>query len=97
MTSQRFWASLLSVGVLIFFSCASLRAQSTFGTVDGALTDPSGAAIAGAKVTLTNTGTQETRAQATGDEGLYKFVNVVPGPYRLDFEKEGSSTLPATV
>jgi hypothetical protein len=89
MSSQRSWASLLSMGVLIFVSCVSLRAQSTFGTVDGTLTDPSGAALAGAKVTLTNTGTQETRTQPTGDEGLYKFVNVVPGPYRLDFEKEG--------
>src|SRR6202023_2073496 len=89
MSSQRSWASLLSMGVLIFVSCVSLHAQSTFGTVDGTLTDPSGAALAGAKVTLTNTGTQETRTQPTGDEGLYKFVNVVPGPYRLDFEKEG--------
>ena len=89
MSSRKLWASLLSVGVLILLSCVSLRAQSTFGTVDGTLTDPSGAALAGAKVTLTNTGTQETRTQPTGDEGLYKFVNVVPGPYRLDFEKEG--------
>src|SRR5579862_5753582 len=64
-------------------------AQSTFGTVDGAVTDPSGAAIPGAQVTLTNIGTQEKRTQATGSEGLYQFVNVLPGQYKLDIEKTG--------
>lgn len=63
--------------------------QSTFGTVDGAVTDPSGAAIPGAQVTLTNVGTQEKRTQTTGSEGLYQFVNVVPGQYKLDIEKAG--------
>ncbi len=63
--------------------------QSTFGTVDGAVTDPSGAAIPGAQVVLTNVGTQEKRTQATGSEGLYQFVNVVPGQYKLDIEKAG--------
>jgi hypothetical protein len=71
------------------FVCASLQAQSTYGTVSGSVTDPSGAAIAAAQVTLTNVGTQEKRAQSTGDEGLYQFVNVIPGQYRLDIEKAG--------
>ncbi len=64
-------------------------AQSTFGTVDGTVTDSSGAAIPGAQVTLTNTGTQEKRTQPTGDAGLYQFVNVVPGQYKLEIEKTG--------
>ena len=89
MLSRRFWMQLLSLTTLILFVCVSLQAQSTYGTVDGAVTDSSGAALPGAQVTLTNTGTQETRTQQTGSEGLYQFVNVIPGQYRLEIEKSG--------
>src|SRR6266849_7542392 len=64
-------------------------AQSTYGTVTGSITDPSGAAIAGAQVTLTNLGTSEKRSQSTGSDGFYDFVNLIPGRYRIDAEKTG--------
>lgn len=66
-----------------------LRSQSTYGTVDGTVTDASGAAVPGAVVTLTNSGTQEKRSQTTSAQGLYQFVNVVPGQYVLGVEKSG--------
>src|SRR5260370_33079113 len=50
-------------------------AQSTYGTVTGSITDPSGAAIAGAKGTLTNLGTSQKRIQPTGRDGLYYSAN----------------------
>jgi hypothetical protein len=53
------------------------------------VTDPSGAAIGGAQVTLTNTGTSEKHTQTTSDQGTYSFVNVIPGDYRIDIEKTG--------
>jgi Carboxypeptidase regulatory-like domain len=88
MTSSKLQTLLFSV-VLVLATSVSLYGQSTFGTVDGAVTDPSGAAVAGANVTLTNTGTQEKHTQPTGDAGLYQFVNVEPGNYRLDIERTG--------
>ncbi len=88
MPSRKVLLSLVMLGV-IFSLPILMHAQSTFGTVDGTVQDPSGAAIASAKVSLTNTGTQEKRTQTTGGEGLYQFVNVPPGDYVLDFEKEG--------
>ncbi len=88
MTSSRLQTLLLSV-VLILTSSLSLHGQSTYGTVDGSVTDPSGAALPGAQVTLTNKGTQEKHTQVTGAEGSYQFVNVIPGEYRLDIEKSG--------
>src|ERR1700675_811328 len=88
MTSSKLQALLLSV-VLILTSSLSLHGQSTYGTVDGSVTDPSGAALPGAQVTLTNKGTQEKHTQVTGGEGSYQFVNVIPGEYRLDIEKSG--------
>src|SRR6266446_743192 len=88
MTSSKLQTLLLSV-VLILTSSLSLHGQSTYGTVDGSVTDPSGAALPGAQVTLTNKGTQEKHTQVTGSEGSYQFVNVIPGEYRLDIEKSG--------
>ncbi|MGA3089749.1 MAG: TonB-dependent receptor [Terriglobales bacterium] len=88
MTSSRLQTLLFSV-VLILTTSLTLHGQSTYGTVDGTVLDPTGAAVSGAQVTLTNTGTQEKHSQTTGNEGLYQFVNVVPGDYRLDIEKAG--------
>jgi len=88
MPSRRLWTLLFSISLVVTTSL-SLHGQSTYGTVDGSVIDSSGAAVAGAQVTLTNTGTQDKRTQPTGNEGLYQFVNVVPGQYRLDVEKAG--------
>src|ERR1700692_4516918 len=88
MTSSRLQTLLFTV-VLVLATSLSLSAQSTYGTVDGTVLDPSGATVAGAEVTLTNTGTGEKHTQPTGNEGAYQFVNVIPGEYRLDVDKPG--------
>ncbi len=88
MTSSKLQTLLLTV-LLVLTTSLSLYGQSTYGTVDGTVVDSSGAVVAGANVTLTNTGTQEKHTQATGDAGLYQFVNVIPGEYRIDIEKPG--------
>ncbi len=64
-------------------------AQSTYGTVTGSVTDASGGAVADAQVTLTNQGTSEKRTQSTGSDGLYTFVNLFAGKYKVDAEKTG--------
>jgi hypothetical protein len=89
MSSRRFCAAVLSLCVVFSLSSLCLHAQSTYGSVSGTVTDPSGAALAGATVTLTNVGTQEKRTQTSGDNGLYTFVNLFPGNYRIDVEKQG--------
>ena len=88
MPSRKLWALLFSA-VLVITTSLSLYGQSTYGTVDGSVLDSSGAAIADAQVTLTNKGTQDKRVQQTGAEGLFQFVNVFSGQYRLDIEKAG--------
>ena len=88
MPSRRLWALFFSA-VLVITTSVSLHGQSTYGTVDGSVLDSSGAAVADAQVTLTNKGTQEKRVQNTGAEGLFQFVNVFSGQYRLDIEKAG--------
>src|SRR5258706_5972427 len=89
MSSQKLWALLLSVGVLLSLSCVSLHAQSTFGSISGTVSDTTGATVANANVTLTNVGTAEKRTQPSGGDGLFTFVNLFPGEYRIDVEKQG--------
>jgi hypothetical protein len=64
-------------------------AQSTYGTISGTILDSSGGAIADVQVILTNQGTGEKRTQTTGTDGLYQFVNLFAGRYRVDAEKAG--------
>jgi len=75
--------------VTLIFLALPAWAQTTYGSVDGSVTDPSGAPIAGAQVTLTNLGTSERRTQVTGSDGLYLFANLLPGRYSIDVEKPG--------
>src|SRR6266849_5724977 len=66
-----------------------LSAQTAYGSIAGTVADSSGAAISDAQVTLTNTNTAEKREQPSGTDGLYSFVNLLPGRYRVDVEKTG--------
>ena len=83
-----------SLAVLLAFCClapfsAPVAAQSTFGSISGSVTDASGAAMPDATVTLTNSATEAKQTLTTGPDGLYSFVNLSPGSYVLDVEKQG--------
>ncbi len=81
---------LFSISVLVLLLCAVPgMAQSTYGSLTGTVVDSSGAIEAGANVTLTNIGTSEKQTQTTGDTGLYSFVNLYPGQYRVTVDKAG--------
>ena len=92
---RKLYRSCFVLGFLVIGLCAasvftpSLSAQTTYGSIAGLVTDSSGAAISGAQVTLTNMGTAEKRLQQTGQDGLYSFVNLLPGQYRIDVESSG--------
>ncbi len=88
MSSRWLWTMALSLTLLSSLIPVA-AAQSTYGSITGLAQDTSGAAITDAQVTLTNTGTSEKRTQATGPDGLYSFVNLIPGEYRIDVEKQG--------
>ena len=75
--------------VLVLSSSALLLGQSTYGAITGSVTDASGASITDATVTLTNLGTAEKRTVQSGGDGLFSFVNLTPGEYRVDVEKAG--------
>jgi Carboxypeptidase regulatory-like domain len=69
-------------------------AQSTnSGDIRGTVTDSSGAAVGGAKVTLSNIDTGETKDFTTNANGIYDTVSTRPGNYNLTFSKEGFKEL----
>jgi hypothetical protein len=76
-------------------TCAMLAAlpfaaaQSTGGRIRGTVSDPSGAAVAAAKVTLINEATNVTRDSDAGANGEYLFIEVPVGSYEIDVTQQG--------
>ena len=71
------WPVLL----LSLLVCLSLAAQKYTGTIRGTITDPSGAVVSGAEVTVTNRGTGASRTATTSSEGTYAFPDLEAGVY----------------
>ncbi|MBL0158761.1 MAG: TonB-dependent receptor [Bryobacterales bacterium] len=74
---------------LLAVICATAAFAQTYGGISGEIHDPSGALIAGVKVTLTNAATNATRATESNGSGLYTFPALQPGIYGLKAEKQG--------
>jgi Carboxypeptidase regulatory-like domain len=74
----------------LFLCCASsIKAQQDTGSISGSVTDPKGAVVAGAQVTITNESVGLTRTIVTNDKGLFS-VNLLPvGSYTVTIEASG--------
>src|SRR5579863_1186592 len=85
--------SILFAAVLALFSffinVPNSNAQSTGGRIRGTVTDASGGAVVGAKVTLVNEGTNITREAVTSSNGEYLFLEVPVGSYEVDINHPG--------
>ena len=77
------------VPVIVVVISAPAAAQSFYGSLISVTQDAQGGVIPGATVVLTNTATNDRREGVTGADGTYRFVNLVPGTYRLDVELVG--------
>jgi hypothetical protein len=84
---------LLMLGSLAMLSvlAAAGKAQ-TSGEITGLVTDPTGAALAGATVAVANKATGAVRRTTTNNEGLYAFPSLLPGQYDLKVEQQGFKT-----
>jgi hypothetical protein len=84
-------ALLLLVGMLIP-TLSLLQAQSTESSLLGNVRDSAGAVVPGAKVTLTNQGTDDVRRQTTDTAGDYRFSGILAGQYSVAVEAPGFKT-----
>lgn len=67
-------------------------AQVQNGAFTGTVTDPSGAAVPNAKVTITNLGTNASITATTNNTGLYNARELPPGTYKMSAEAPGFKT-----
>src|SRR5207248_4906368 len=80
------WAALLLI--LLHYS---LTAQIPTGEITGTVSDPTGAVVSGALITLTHPATNTQRTVRTNSAGIYDLPALPPGSYNLKAEMAGFS------
>ncbi len=65
----------------------AMQAQQYSGTITGTVTDAQGAAVAGASVTVTNSGTGSTYTATTSDQGVYIIAQLPVGNYQINIKQ----------
>src|SRR5258708_23877972 len=79
--------------MFVLFLASSVPARAQVGAnVGGVVGDSSGATIAGATVTITNTSNGESQTLTTGPGGNYRAVNLQPAPYLITVTASGFET-----
>jgi hypothetical protein len=86
MTNGKSVLAALCAAIVV---CAVPTFGQTLGELTGRVSDPSGAAVAGAILTLTNINTNAARSTASTDSGDYSFPSLPPGFYKLKTEHPG--------
>src|SRR5437762_953650 len=81
-----------AVVLLLLLTSAVTNAQEFRGSVTGQVTDPNGAIVPSAVVTIKNVGTNVENTATTNDEGSYNFPLLQPGHYTLTVTAPGFST-----
>ncbi|MGA3048889.1 MAG: carboxypeptidase regulatory-like domain-containing protein [Terracidiphilus sp.] len=77
---------------LALVGVVTVSAQTSNGTVIGAITDATGRVIVGATVTIVSVDTGATRTTTTNQEGSYRIESLLPGTYNLSAEAAGFET-----
>ena len=78
-----------SAALLVCLTCVVAMSQEFRGSITGKVTDPNGAVVSGATVTIKNVATNAEATATTNDEGSYDFPVLLPGKYRLVVTREG--------
>ena len=83
------WVLAVACATMCLVTGIHLNAQVTTADVLGTVTDNTGAVVPNAKVTITNTGTNESRSSQSNVEGDYVFTLLLPGRYSVRVEAKG--------
>ena len=81
--------SIFTLLLSLFLASTGAFAQLESGSVNGTVTDPSGGAVVGAKVTITDVGTSVAQTSTTTDHGTYHFATLRPSHYRISVSAPG--------
>jgi len=78
--------------VLALLMCFPGFAQQGRGTISGTVTDPSGAAVPGANITITSVGTNAVFSTQSNEEGFFTAPGLAVGEYVVSLERQGFKT-----
>jgi len=79
----------ITLTLFLLFSVLAVGNAQTAATISGTVTDPNGAIVPGATVSLLDTATNQERKQTTNDAGQYLFTSVPPGVYKITVTMQG--------
>src|SRR6202158_3461190 len=90
---------LLLVGVVLLSLCVgnALAQATASGTIQGTVTDTTGAAVSGAQVVAKSKATDSTRTATTGDTGYFRFELLPVGVYTVTVSKTGFTGVVQTI
>jgi hypothetical protein len=88
--------SIFVAALLFIMSAGSAAAQDIFGRITGTVTDPSGAAIPNAVVSVTNQATKVTRTVKADSQGFYVATELPAGTYDVSAEGPGFKSTKST-
>jgi hypothetical protein len=83
-------------GLFVLLTCGAAYAQYT-GNITGIVIDPTGAAVANATLEAVNTATQVSATAKSDSTGIFQFLSLAPGPYKITAEAQGFRKYEATV
>ena len=89
-------STILAWLALAFLAAPTVTAQTFRGTILGTVTDPSGAVVSGAKVTVRNVATGLERTTATSADGSYNVPELPIGTYTVTITQSGFQTAVTT-
>src|SRR5437764_1828810 len=92
MSRVKFASPFLVIATVGVFIACGLLGQEITGAISGVVTDPTGAAVAGVKVTVLNTGTNVAKNVITTSTGSYRAPFLIFGQYRVSAEMTGFKT-----
>ena len=82
-------SATLVVALLFSLSASRASAQAVYGSILGTVTDPQGAAVSGAKVTVTDENKGTTQETTTNSSGNYSVTHLIPDTYSVKVEAQG--------
>jgi len=85
--------SFLFVWVLLVCAASVALAQAGRGSISGLVSDPSGAIVPGARIALLNEATGVAQHTVTTAAGLYSFVSLNPGVYKVTASMKGFESI----
>jgi uncharacterized surface anchored protein len=84
--------ALVTLSALLLSSVAVAQTTVAQGSIQGTVTDPSGAVVSGAKITITHKATGQVATTTSSSSGTYNSGGLIPGDYVIRVEAPGFKT-----